>query len=43
MIEYKRCDICKKRKDDVRFEALSENFICDSCLADLDKLEEEND
>jgi hypothetical protein len=30
--ENKFCEVCKKNKESTRFESLTENYICDSCL-----------
>lgn len=30
--EPRTCEVCGHLKSDVRFEGLTENFICDTCL-----------
>lgn len=39
MKENKVCEICHKAKQDVRFEGLTESFICDECLFKYKKKE----
>ena len=31
------CEVCKKVKENVRFEGLTESFICDICLYEYKK------
>jgi hypothetical protein len=41
-MENNICEICKKKKKDVRFEGSEEKYICDKCLYELKRKRYEN-
>jgi hypothetical protein len=39
MIEKMKCEVCKKKKPDVRFEGSVEKHLCDRCLYNIKQKE----